>query len=66
MTTDGENTGSSHQDELLTRLYQQMTYRQAGKVHGQLTTPTPGWPGSKTGYEEHTAADEDQAHACPN
>ena len=64
MTTDGENTGSSHQDELLTRLYQQMTYYQAAKYTAAYDTDA-GLARFKDWLEEHTAADEDQTHAAP-
>jgi len=63
MTTEGENTGSGHQDELLTRLYQQMTYRQAAQ-HTATYDTDAGLARFKNWLQEHTAADEDQAHSA--
>ena len=63
MTTDGENTGSSHEDELLTRLYQQMTYYQAAQYTATYDTDA-GLARFKDWLQEHTAADEDYAHGA--
>ena len=64
MTTDGENTGSSHEDELLARLYQQMTYYQAAQYTATYDTDA-GLAGFKDWLQEHTAADEDTRTAPP-
>ncbi len=63
MTTDGENTGSSKEDELLTRLYQQMTYYQAAQ-HTESYDTDAGLARFKSWLQEHTTADEDQAHSA--
>jgi len=63
MTTDGENTGSSHENELLTRLYQQMTYYQAAQYSATYDTDA-GLARFKDWLQEHTAADEDHEHGA--
>jgi RNA polymerase sigma-70 factor (sigma-E family) len=60
MTTGGENTGSSHEDELLTHVYRQVTDRQAAQYAATYDTDA-GLARFKDRLQEHTAADEDQA-----
>jgi RNA polymerase sigma-70 factor (sigma-E family) len=66
MTTGGKDTGNSHEDELLTHIYQQVTDREAAQ-HAATYDADAGLARFKGWLQEHTSADEDQAHhAAPD